>query len=371
MFQILGYMAAASGFSHITPGNLLMWAISFLLLYLAIKKKYEPLLLVPIAFGMLMVNLPQTFLMAEGRLFWQFYEYGIVGLVIPPMIFLGLGAMTDFGPVIANPKTLLLGAGAQVGVFVTYLVAALLGFSLREAASIAIIGGADGPTTVFLSSQLAPHLLGATAMAAYAYMALVPIIQPPIMKLLTTEKERKIVMRRLRPVSKLEKIFFPLVTSILIILVVPVSAPLIAMFMLGNLFKESGVVERLTKASQNEIMNVVTILLGLSIGATMTAEKFLQPEIMLIFVMGIVAFAISTASGLLIAKFMNLFLKEKINPLIGAAGVSAVPMAARVVHKVGSEANRRNYLLMFAMGPNVAGVIGTVVAAAIFLSKLQ
>ena len=371
MFQILRYMAAVSGFSYITPGNLLMWAVSFLLLYLAIKKQYEPLLLVPIAFGILMVNLPQTFLMAEGGLFWHFYYFGIVGLLIPPMIFLGLGAMTDFGPVIANPKTLLLGAGAQVGVFATYLVAVLVGFDLREAASIAIIGGADGPTTVFLSSQLAPHLLGATAMAAYAYMALVPIIQPPIMKLLTTEKERKIVMRRLRPVSKLEKIFFPLVTAILIILVVPVSAPLIAMFMLGNLFKESGVVERLTKASQNEIMNVVTILLGLSIGATMTAEKFLQPEIMLIFVMGIIAFAISTASGLLIAKFMNLFLKEKINPLIGAAGVSAVPMAARVVHKVGSEANRRNYLLMFAMGPNVAGVIGTVVAAAIFLSKLQ
>jgi oxaloacetate decarboxylase beta subunit len=371
MLNIVKDLALSSGLTNLTGGNLIMWLVSFVLLYLAIKKQYEPLLLLPIAFGILVVNLPLTFLMEpEHGLLWFFYHYGIELDIIPPLIFLGLGAMIDFSPLIANPKTLLLGAGAQVGLYVTFFAAILFGFDLQEAASIAIIGGADGPTTIYLTSKLAPHLLGATAVSAYAYMALVPIVQPPIMKLMTTEHERKIVMGKLRSVSKLQKICFPIITAMVIMLIVPPSAPLISMLMLGNLFKESGVVERLTKASSNELMNIVTIFLGLSVGATMTAETFLNPKVLFILVLGLFAFAVSTASGLLMAKFMNLFLKEKINPLIGAAGVSAVPMAARCVHKVGSEANRRNYLLMHAMGPNVAGVIGTVVAAAILLKNL-
>lgn len=372
MWEIFNELVLTSGVAHLSFGHVVMWLIAFALFYLAIKKQYEPLLLLPIAFGILVVNLPLTSLMEPGHgLIWRFYHYGIDWEIIPPLIFLGLGALTDFGPVIANPKTLLLGAGAQVGVYLTFFAAILMGFDITEAATVGIIGGADGPTTIYLSSQLAPRLIGATAVAAYSYMALVPIIQPPIMRLLTTEAERKIVMRKLRSVSKLEKTCFPIVTAMVIMLVVPASAALMAMFMLGNLFKESGVVERLTSASQNELMNIVTIFLGLSVGATMTAENFLQPQVLFIFALGLAAFAVSTASGLILAKLMNLFLKEKINPLIGAAGVSAVPMAARVVHKVGSEANRQNYLLMFAMGPNVAGVIGTVVAAGIFLSILQ
>jgi oxaloacetate decarboxylase beta subunit len=371
MFNILKELIYSSGVVSLTGGNLVMWLVAFVLLYLAIKKQYEPLLLLPIAFGILVVNLPLTFLMEpEHGLIWFFYHYGIEQDIIPPLIFLGLGAMIDFGPLIANPKTLLLGAGAQAGLYVTFFAAILFGFDLKEAGSIAIIGGADGPTTIYLTSKLAPHLLGATAVSAYAYMALVPIIQPPMMKLLTTDHERKIVMTKLRPVSKLQKICFPIVTGMTIMLVVPPAAPLISMLMLGNLFKESGVVERLTNAASNELMNIVTIFLGLSIGATMTASTFLSPKVLFIFFLGLFAFVISTAAGLLMAKFMNLFLKDKINPLIGAAGVSAVPMAARCVHKVGSEANRRNYLLMYAMGPNVAGVIGTVVAAAILLKNL-
>ncbi len=371
MFIIFNDLIFSSGVVSLTGGNVVMWLIAFVLLYLAIKKQYEPLLLLPISFGILVVNLPLTFLMEpEHGLIWFFYRYGIELDIIPPLIFLGLGAMIDFGPLIANPKTLLLGAGAQAGLYVTFFVAIFFGFDLQEAGSIAIIGGADGPTTIFLTSKLAPHLLGATAVSAYAYMALVPIIQPPMMKMLTTGKERQIVMSKLRPVSKLQKICFPIVTAMTIMLVVPSSAPLISMLMLGNLFKESGVVERLTNASSNELMNIVTIFLGLSIGATMNAGAFLNPKVLSIFFLGLFAFIISTAAGLIIAKIMNLFLKEKINPLIGAAGVSAVPMAARCVHKVGSEANRRNYLLMFAMGPNVAGVIGTVVAAAILLKNL-
>jgi carboxybiotin decarboxylase len=370
MFDILSDLIYSSGAVSLTGGNIVMWLIAFVLLYLAIKKQYEPLLLVPIAFGILVVNLPLTFLMEpEHGLIWYFYR-GIEMDIIPPLIFLGLGAMIDFGPLIANPKTLLLGAGAQVGLYVTFFAAILFGFSLQEAGSIAIIGGADGPTTIFLTSKLAPQLLGATAVSAYAYMALVPIIQPPVMRLMTSEKERKIVMSKLRPVSKLQKICFPIITAMTIMLIVPTAAPLISMLMLGNLFKESGVVERLTKASSNELMNIVTIFLGLAVGATMTATTFLSPQVLFIFFLGLFAFTISTASGLLMAKIMNLFLRDKINPLIGAAGVSAVPMAARCVHKVGSEANRRNYLLMYAMGPNVAGVIGTVVAAAILLKNL-
>lgn len=371
MLDIFKDIVFSSGAVALSGGNLVMWLIAFVLLYLAVKKQYEPLLLLPIAFGVLVVNLPLTFLMEpEHGLLWFFYRYGIELDIIPPLIFLGLGAMIDFSPLIANPKTLLLGAGAQVGLYVTFFTALLFGFDLQEAASVAIIGGADGPTTIFLGSKLAPHLIGATAVSAYAYMALVPIIQPPMMKLLTSEAERKIVMGKLRPVSKLQKVCFPIITAMAIMLLVPAAAPLISMLMLGNLFKESGVVERLTKASSNELMNVVTIFLGLSVGATMTAEVFLNPKVLFIFFLGLFAFIVSTASGLLMARFMNLFLEEKLNPLIGAAGVSAVPMAARCVHKVGSEANRRNYLLMHAMGPNVAGVIGTVVAAAIFLKNL-
>lgn len=371
MFKILEGLVFSSGVANLTFGHVFMWLVAFVLMYLAIKKQYEPLLLLPIAFGILVVNLPLTFLMEpEHGLIWFFYHYGIEMDIIPPLVFLGLGAMIDFGPLIANPKTLLLGAGAQVGLYVTFFAAILLGFDLKEAASIGIIGGADGPTAIYLGSKLAPHMLGATAVAAYSYMALVPIIQPPIMRLLTTEAERKIEMGKMRPVSKLQKVVFPVMTAMIVMLLAPPSAPLISMLMLGNLFKESGVVERLTKASSNELINIVTIFQGLSVGATMTAAVFLNPKVLLVFFLGLFAFCVSTATGLLMAKFMNLFLKVKINPLIGAAGVSAVPMAARCVHKVGSEANRRNYLLMHAMGPNVAGVIGTVAAAAIFLKNL-
>jgi len=367
-----------TGFMNITYGHIIMWLLGSILIFLAIKKKYEPLLLLPIGFGIFIVNFPLTGLMEKGHLLNLFYHYGIEWEVIPPLIFLGLGAMTDFGPLIANPKTILLGAGAQFGVYVAFffalglnLISPKLGFTIPEACSIGIIGGADGPTTIYLTAALAPHLLGATAIAAYSYMALVPIIQPPIMKLLTTQKERGIIMKQLRPVSQREKIFFPISTSAVICLIVPESAPLIAMFMLGNLFKESGVVARLTNASQNELMNIVTIFLGISVGATMSAENFLRPQAIFIFVLGLVAFAFSTAGGVVLAKIMNLFLKTKVNPLIGSAGVSAVPMAARVSQKLGQEANKKNYLLMHAMGPNVAGVIGTLVAAGMFLTMVK
>jgi len=362
-------MVLTTGVVHLTIGNLIMWLIAFLFIYLAIAKNYEPLLLVPIGFGILVVNLPLTFLMQEGEgLLWKFYHYGLEWEVIPPLIFLGLGAMTDFGPMIANPKTLILGAAAQFGVYVAFFGALLLGFQIPEACSIGIIGGADGPTTIYTTVHLAPHLLGATAVAAYSYMSLVPIIQPPIMRLLTTEKERKIKMRQLRPVSKKEKILFPLVTVLVVCLIVPASAPLMAMFMLGNLFKECGVVKRLSDTAANELMNIVTILLGISVGATMSAEAFLKPQVIFVFIMGLVAFSFSTAAGILLAKFMNLFFKEKINPLIGSAGVSAVPMAARVSQIMGAKYDPKNFLLMHAMGPNVAGVIGTVVAAGVFIA---
>jgi len=362
-------MVLTTGFIHLTLGNLVMWLIAFFFIYLAITKSYEPLLLVPIGFGILIVNLPLTFLMEEGEgLLWRFYHYGLEWEVIPPLIFLGLGAMTDFGPMIANPKTLLLGAGAQFGVYVAFFGALFFGFSVPEACSIGIIGGADGPTTIYTTVHLAPHLLGATAIAAYSYMSLVPIIQPPIMRLLTTEKERKIVMKQLRPVSKREKILFPLVTVVVICLIVPASASLMAMFMLGNLFKECGVVKRLSDTAANELMNIVTIVLGVSVGATMSAAHFLKLQVISVFIMGMVAFAFSTAAGILLAKFMNFFTKEKINPLIGSAGVSAVPMAARVSQLMGSKADPKNFLLMHAMGPNVAGVIGTVVAAGVFIA---
>ncbi|PLX42944.1 MAG: glutaconyl-CoA decarboxylase subunit beta [Deltaproteobacteria bacterium] len=362
----------SSGFTAVTWQGCVMWALALGLLYLAIKKKFEPLLLLPIAFGIISANLPMTGLMEPGHgLLWQFYAYGIKSEVIPPIIFLGLGALTDFGPMLSQPRLIFLGAGAQVGVFVTFFGAHLIGFNLSEAATIGIIGGADGPTTIFLATKLAPHLLGTVAVAAYSYMALVPLIQPPIMKLMTSEDERKIRMKPSRKVHPVEKILFPIISAMLLILLIPASAPLMAMFMLGNLFRESKVVERLVEASQNELMNIATIFLGVSVGATMNAENFLTPKVIFVFFLGLAAFAVSTASGILIAKGMNLFSKDKINPLLGAAGVSAVPMAARVVHKVGTEADKRNYLLMYAMAPNIAGVIGTLIAAGVFVSLLK
>jgi len=343
-----------SGFADFTWGSGVMLIIGGGLLYLGIAKKMEPLLLVPIGFGAILVNL-----------------YGLVWEFIPVFIFLGLGAMTDFGPVIANPKTLLLGAGAQFGVYFAFFISLLLGFSIQEAASVGIIGGADGPTAIFLTNRLAPHFIGATAVAAYTYMAMVPIIQPPIIRALTTKAERAMYMKpQLRPVSRLEKILFPIIGAIVIILLVPKSAPLIGMFMAGNLLKESGVTDRLADTAANSFMNILTILLGISVGAFMSAGTFLKPDSLMVFGLGLAAFATSTFFGVILAKFMNLFLKEKINPMIGAAGVSAVPMAARVVQKMGQKANPRNFLLMHAMGPNVAGVIGTATAAGIFLGVL-
>ena len=373
--------------------NAVMIGIACLLLYLAIKKEYEPLLLLPIAFGMLLSNIPDAGLfhtsmwndeflnadspyyhsyrhvVAEGGLLDILY-IGVKMGVYPCLIFMGVGAMTDFGPLIANPKSLLLGAAAQLGIFVTFIVAHLMGFTSPEAASIGIIGGADGPTAIFLTSKLAPHLLGPIAVAAYSYMALVPVIQPPIMRALTTEKERRIQMKQLREVSKREKILFPIIVAIIVSLILPSAATLIGCLMLGNLMKESGVVERLSKAAQNELNNIVVIFLGTTVGATATAEAFLNFQTIGILVVGIVAFGFGTAGGVLLAKFMNLFVKEKINPLIGSAGVSAVPMAARVSQAEGQKANPRNFLLMHAMGPNVAGVIGSAVAAGILLSFL-
>jgi len=361
-----------SGFVHITAGTVLMWVIGLILIVLAIYKKYEPLLLLPIGFGIILANLPLAGLMYEGEgLLWRFYHYGIQWEIIPPLIFLGLGALTDFRPLLANPVLIFLGAGAQIGVYITFFAAFGMGFHLNEAATIGIIGGADGPTTIFLAAKLAPHLLGTCAVAAYSYMAMVPIIQPPIMKLLTTKNERRIKMKKNRKVSSLETLVFPIVSTFIIILLIPASAPLVSMFMLGNLFRESKVVERLTTASKNELMNIATIFLGISVGATMSAENFLKKEAVFIFFFGLFAFAVSTASGVLLAKLLNLFRSNKINPLLGAAGVSAVPMAARVVHKVGEQEDKKNYLLMYAMGPNVAGVIGTVIAAGVFLTFLK
>jgi sodium ion-translocating decarboxylase beta subunit len=367
---------ARTGIVHVTWGHLGMWGIAALFMYLAIKKNFEPLLLLPIGFGILIVNIPLTPLMGVGEhgerdLINYFYSYGVATEIIPSLIFLGIGSLTDFGPMIADPKTLILGAAAQFGVYATFFGALLFGFSLPEAASIGIIGGADGPTTIYLTSKLAPQLLGANAVAAYSYMAMVPIIQPPIMRLLTSKKERRIAMRQMRRVSKTEKIIFPLVGTLVICLLVPASAPLMTMLFLGNLFRESGVVERLSHAAQNELMNIIVIFLGISVGATMTAEKFLRPQPIFVFILGLAAFALSTVGGVLMAKLMNLFLKEKINPLIGSAGVSAVPMAARVSQMEGRKANPKNYLLMHAMGPNVAGVIGTALAAGLFLTMLK
>ncbi|TRZ51665.1 MAG: sodium ion-translocating decarboxylase subunit beta [Dehalococcoidia bacterium] len=375
------------GFLNLTWGSIVMLIIGGVLLYLGIAKNMEPLLLVPIGFGVLLVNLPLGGLMesiVNGQMVESYavggepagiisriFRYGLAWEIIPCFIFLGLGAMTDFGPLIANPKTLILGAGAQFGVYFAFFVALLLGFSIQEACSIGIIGGADGPTTIYLTNKLAPHFIGATAVAAYTYMALVPIIQPPVIKLLTTKKEREIYMKpQLRPVSKLEKVLFPAIAAIIIILLVPKSAPLIGMFMFGNLLFVSGVTDRLADTAANAFMNILTILLGLCVGCFMSAENFLRVDSLMVFGLGIVAYATSTAFGVSLAKLMNLVTKEKINPMIGAAGVSAVPMAARVVQRMGQQANPKNFLLMHAMGPNIAGVIGTATAAGIFLGMV-
>lgn len=363
----------STGFAALTWGHIVMLLVSFVLLYLAIAKKFEPLLLVPIAFGMLLVNLPLGGLMAEpengqiGGLFYYLYQ-GVKLGIYPPLIFMGVGAMTDFGPLIANPKSVLLGAAAQFGIFATFIGAVLLKFPGNQAASIAIIGGADGPTALYLTSMLAPELLGPIAVAAYSYMALVPIIQPPIMKALTTKEERQIVMGQVRNVSKKEKIVFPIMVTVLVALLLPSAAPLIGMLMLGNLFRESLVVDRLSQTSQNELVNIVTIFLGVTVGATANAETFLNWSTIQIIILGLVAFSIGTASGVLLGRLMCKLSGGKINPLIGAAGVSAVPMAARVVQKVGQQENPRNFLLMHAMGPNVAGVIGSAIAAGLLLN---
>jgi len=360
------------GVFNITLGNIVMICIGLLLVYLAIKKNYEPLILLPIGATAILVNLPlQTLTEPPHGLLYLVKTYLIDTEVVPLLIFLGLGAMTDFGPMIANPKSLLLGAAAQIGVFIALITAITLGFNLKEAASIGIIGGADGPTTIYLTVKLAPHLLAANAVAAYSYMALVPLIQPPVIKALTSCEERRIRMKQLRPVSKTEKIMFPLVTMVVVGFLVPSAIPLIGMIMIGNLFRESGVVERLSKAASEELMNIVTIFLGLGIGSTMRAELFLRPATLMIIGLGALAFASATAAGVLFAKIMNLFVKEKVNPMIGAAGVSAVPMSARTVQKLASEEDPDNYLLMHAMGPNVAGVIGTAIVAGVFLSLLD
>ena len=415
--EAINNFLTSTGFYLFTQGDnwkcLVMIAISCVLLFLGIKKKFEPLLLVPIAIGMLVTNLPDAgmyheILFAGGHVHWDLFQGGVVtpefiaemqalgvsdavlgtvavgstvsvGLIdvlylgiklgiYPCLIFMGVGSMTDFGPLIANPKSLLLGAAAQLGIFITFIGCRLMGFSGAEASSVGIIGGADGPTAIFVTAMLAPALLGPIAVSAYSYMALVPVIQPPIMKALTTEKERQIVMRPLREVSKKEKIFFPVVVTVFVALLVPSAAPLIACLMLGNLARECGVLDRLSKTMQNELMNIVTIFLGVSVGATATAATFLSPKTLAIMGMGVVAFSFGTAGGVLLAKFMNLFLKEKINPLIGSAGVSAVPMAARVSQKVGQAENPGNFLLMHAMGPNVAGVIGSAIAAGVLIS---
>lgn len=364
----------STGLANFQLGQLVMMSVGCLLLFLAIKHGFEPLLLVPIGFGAILTNIPLAGFSEEGGLLYYVYHIGIDSGVFPLLIFMGVGALTDFSALIANPRMLLLGAAAQFGIFLTLFGAILLNFipgleySLKDASAIAIIGGADGPTAIFLASRLAPELLGAIAVAAYSYMALVPVIQPPIMKALTTPEERKIEMGQLRHVSKREKIIFPLMVLGATIMFLPSATPLVGMFCLGNLMRESGVVERLSKTAQNELINVVTIFLGLAVGSKLSADKFLKAETLGILALGAIAFAVGTASGVLMAKLLSRYSKTPINPLIGAAGVSAVPMAARVVNKVGLEANQHNFLLMHAMGPNVAGVLGSAVAAGVLLA---
>ena len=381
--KTIGDLWQSSGLASMQWQNWVMIAISFVLMYLAIVKGFEPLLLLPIAFGMFLTNLPMTEMfhmdffvnkdidfgrvIHEGGLL-DFLYLGVKLGIYPSLIFLGIGAMTDFGPLIANPKSFLLGAAAQLGIFVTFLGAIMLGFSPDFAAAIGIIGGADGPTAIYVAKSLAPTILGSIAVAAYSYMALVPLIQPPIMKALTTKKERSVVMKQLRPVSKRERILFPIIVTIVVALIVPDAVALVGMLMLGNLIKESGVADRLAKTAQNGLMNVITIFLGLTVGATAKAETFLTPATLGIVALGLIAFCFSTAGGLLLGKLMCKLTHGKVNPLIGSAGVSAVPMAARVSQVVGQEENPSNFLLMHAMGPNVAGVIGSAVAAGVFLA---
>lgn len=386
--NIIGDIISKSGFVIGEYRHFIMIFISCVLFYLAIAKEYEPLLLLPIAFGMLLTNLPganlyhpELFITESGKVdiieifnnggLLDFLYLGVKFGVYPPLIFLGIGAMTDFGPLLSNPKSILLGAAAQIGIFITFICALLLGFSQEVAAAIAIIGGADGPTAIYVTTQLAPKMLGPIAIAAYSYMALVPMIQPPIMKLFTTKKERETVMGQLRKVSKREKIAFPIVVTILICLFLPDAAPLVGMLMLGNLFRESGVVERISKTAENELINIITIFLGLSVGATATAENFLNRQTLFILFLGLAAFSLSTATGVLFGKIMYYATGGKVNPLIGSAGVSAVPMSARVSQKVASEANPGNFILMHAMGPNIAGVIGSAVAAGVFLTVFR
>ncbi|SFW46791.1 MULTISPECIES: sodium ion-translocating decarboxylase subunit beta [Selenomonas] len=361
---------ADSGFSAFTMGNGIMILVGLVLLYMAIVKEFEPLLLGPIAFGCILANFPRTGFLEEPGLM-QAIHYGIANEIFPPLIFLGIGAMTDFGPLLARPVTLLLGAAAQIGVFVALVGAMLLGFTVQEAGAIGIIGGADGPTAIYLSIQMAPHLLGAIAVAAYSYMSLVPLIQPPIMKVLTSQKEREVAMEQLRPVTKFERVCFPIVAAIIISLLLPPIAALLGCLMLGNLFRESGVMDRLSDTAQNSLCNIVTIFLATGTGMTMNADDFLQPATLLIIGLGLIAFMSGTAGGVLFGKLMCRLSGWKINPLIGSAGVSAVPMAARVSQVVGMKAKPGNYLLMHAMGPNVAGVIGTAVAAGTMLAMLK
>ncbi len=386
LFQNLPLLFNSMGFSSLTIGNVIMLIIACGLIYLGIAKKYEPLLLIPIGFGMLLVNLPLTGLMAEpvrelgpeglphtdqiGGLLYYLYQGDELG-IFPPLIFMGVGALTDFGPLIANPRSFLLGAAAQFGIFTSMLIAIVLGFTLPESGAIGIIGGADGPTSIYVASMLAPHRLGAIAVAAYSYMALVPIIQPPFMKLLTTKKERNIVMEQLRPVSKVERILFPMAVTIICLLFLPSAAPLIGMLMLGNLFRECAVVDRLAHTTQTALIDIVTIFLGVTVGATASAAKFLNPDTLGILALGLFAFIIGTCTGVIMGKILCWATKGKVNPLIGAAGVSAVPMSARVVQMVGQKENSKNFLLMHAMGPNVAGVIGSASAAGVFLAFLQ
>ena len=365
-----------TGLYQMEWGQGLMLLVGILLIYLAIVKKFEPLLLLPIGFGALLSNIPGANLAVDGGILHLFYMVGIESGAFPLIIFMGVGALTDFGPLLANPKTLLLGAAAQFGIFATLLgavglsVIGVFDFSLKQAAAIGIIGGADGPTSIYVASILAPELLGAIAVASYSYMALVPLIQPPIMRAMTSEKERKIKMIQLREVSKMEKIVFPIILLLLVALLLPAAAPLLGMFAFGNLMKESGVVDRLSDTTQNALINIVTIFLGLAVGSKLMADKFLQLDTLGILLLGLVAFSIGTMCGLLMAKMMNVFSKNKINPLIGSAGVSAVPMAARVSNKVGLESDSNNFLLMHAMGPNVAGVIGSAIAAGIMIQFL-
>lgn len=417
MKEVILNFLSSTGFANATPGQWIMIAVSLFLLYLAIRKKFEPLLLVPIAFGMLLANLPLADLMKEPEIWINNVQKYLMGLqtgandvirtgmvngqetyamviqaadvvkkdggllyyiyqgvklgIFPPLIFMAVGAMTDFGPLIANPKSILLGAAAQLGIFFTFVVAGILGFSVLEASSIGIIGGADGPTALYVTAKLAPHLLGPIAVAAYSYMALVPMIQPPIMKALTTKKEREVKMEQLRPVSKREKILFPILVTVFISLILPSATSLVGFLMLGNLFRETTLTDRLSDTAQNALCNIVTIFLGVTVGATANADTFLRVETLKIIALGLVAFAIGTAGGVLFGKLMYLFSGGKVNPLIGSAGVSAVPMAARVSQKVGQEANPSNFLLMHAMGPNVAGVIGSAVAAGMLLQFAQ